>query len=96
MTENTVRLIVACIGLIGSLTGVFVGYFATIKKQSVENARHEQEQKDQFDRLFSELYEVKKRLDEHNHYAEKIGSIEKSIVSICKDIEYLRKDKDEK
>ena len=94
MDENTVKIIVAIIGLVGSLAGVLIGYFTTAKKQSIENARREQEQKDQFERLFSEMNEVKKRLDEHNHYAEKFGSIEKSIISISKDVEYLRKDKE--
>lgn len=93
MNENTAKIIVAIIGLVGSLFGVMVGYFTTAKKQSIENVRREQQQKDQFERLFSEMNEVKKRLDEHNHYAEKFGSIEKTIVSISKDLEYLRKDK---
>lgn len=93
MNENAVKIIVAIIGLVGSLFGVMVGYFTTVKKQSIENVRREQEQKDQFERLFSEMNEVKKRLDEHNHYAEKFGRIEQSIISISKDVEYLRKDK---
>lgn len=91
--ENIVRILVALITLFGTLIGVFMGYHTKNKKQVVQEAKREQEQKDQFDRLFSEMKAIKKRLDTHNSYAEKFGDIEKSIVSIKKDIEYIRKDK---
>lgn len=51
----------------------------------------EQKQQDMFDRMFDELDAVKKRLDTHNHYAEKFGSIEKSMIAMQKDIEYIKK-----
>ena len=38
------------------------------------------------------MAQIKHRVDQHNHYAEKFGSIEKSMVSMQKDIEYIRKD----
>lgn len=91
--ENIVNIVVALITLFGTLIGVFMGYHTKNKKQVVQDAKREQEQKDQFDRLFSEMKAIKKRLDIHNSYAEKFGDIEKSIVSIKKDIEYIRKDK---
>lgn len=36
------------------------------------------------------MKKVEEKLDEHNGYAEKLGSIEIAIVKIQKDIEYLR------
>ena len=91
--ENIVRIVVAIITLFGTLIGVVMGYYTKNKKQLVSEAKREQAQNDQFKRLFSEMTEIKKRLDTHNSYAEKFGEIEKSIVSIKKDIEYIRKDK---
>ena len=93
MTEdNIVKIIVAIIALIGTILGFVSGIIYRSKKQAIVDARREQEQKDNFKQLFDEMAGIKRRLDEHNHYAEKFGSIEKSLVSMQKDIEYIRKD----
>ena len=88
-------IIVALIGLTGVCCGGLFGYMGRSKKQAIREAMREQEQKDMFVKIFEEMRQIRTRLDEHNSYADKIGSIEKSIISIKKDIEYLRKDKDE-
>ena len=107
MGENEVKIIVAIIGLIGTLVGGFSTYFITSKKQAIQDAKREQNQKDQFDNLFSELTSVKKRLDEHNHYAEKFAEntkdvaiinerqqiLYKAVEKIQKDIDYLKSDR---
>lgn len=36
------------------------------------------------------MKKVEERLDEHSGYAEKLNSIEKAIVAIQKDIEYIK------
>lgn len=36
------------------------------------------------------MKKVEEKLDEHNGYAEKLGSIEIAIVAIQKDIEYIK------
>lgn len=92
MDDAQAKIIVALIGFFGSIAGVIIGYFTSSKKQLIDSARREQAQKDQFERLFAEMSEVKKRLDEHNHYAEKFGNIEKTIIGMGKDLEYLRKE----
>lgn len=89
-------IIVALIGLTGVCCGGLFGYMGRSKKQAIREAMRQQEQSDMFSKIFEEMQQIKTRLDEHNNYAEKIGRIEKSIISIKKDIEYLRKDKDEK
>lgn len=91
--DNIVKILVALIALGGTILGFISGMMAKARKQAVVDAKREQEQKDQFKRMFDEMDAIKKRLDTHNHYAEKIGDIEISIVSIKKDIEYIRKDK---
>lgn len=36
------------------------------------------------------LENIEKRLDQHNHYAEKLGEISIALTAIKKDIEYIR------
>ena len=107
MDDNQVKIIIAIIGLIGTLIGGFSSYFVTSKKQAIQDAKREQNQADQFNSLFNELNGVKKRLDEHNHYAEKFAdysktiaiigerqaTINKSIEKLQKDIDYLKSDR---
>lgn len=90
MSEN---IIVALITLFGTLVGVFVGFAGKAKKQAVNDAIREQQQTDRFSELTKEMSEIKKRLDIHNNYAEKFGEVKECIISIQKDIEYLRKGK---
>lgn len=90
--DNIVKIIVALIALFGTILGFITGFVARIKKQAIIDARREEEEKNLFNRIFDELEGVKHRLDEHNHYAQKFGKIEKTIVAIQKDIEYIRKD----
>ena len=87
------EIIIALIGFAGVTVGALFGYLGKSKKQAIKEAIRDQEKADQLEKLFDELHEVKIRLDEHNHYAEKIGSIERSIAVMQKDIEYIRKDK---
>lgn len=93
MDDATAKIIVGLLGLLGTILGLIAGYFGRSRKRAVEEAKREQEQTDLFNRLFTEMDDIKKRLDEHNHYAEKIGGMEITLTAICKDIEYLRKAK---
>lgn len=93
MEDNSVNIIIAIIGLVGTVVGALLGYFGKTKKQAIEDARREQEQADFMKEIKNEMVEIKKKLDTHNHYAERIGRIEKSIVSIEKDISFLGKAK---
>lgn len=90
--DNVVKIIVAIIALIGTTLGFIGGIIVRSKKQAVIDAKREQKQNDTFNKLFDEMAGIKQRLDQHNHYAEKFGTIEKSIISMQKDIEYIRKD----
>lgn len=90
MDANTTTILVSVIGLIGTVIGAVLTYLAKSRKMAVEEAKREQKQNDQFDKIFDELGGIKRRLDEHNHYAEKLGSIEKSLLSVNKDIEFMK------
>ena len=90
------EIIKALIGLIGVCVGAIIGYMGKSKKRSINDAKKEQKQNDTMNLLLEEMNEIKKRLDEHNKYAEKFSDIDKTLISIKKDIQYIRKDIDEK
>lgn len=83
---------ISIIGFAGVCVGAIFGYMGKSRKHAAQDAKREQEQRDLFTQLFNAMEEVKKRLDEHNHYAEKFGEIKLDIAGIKKDIEYIRKD----
>ena len=93
MNDVQAKIIVALIGLLGTILGILGGFYARSRKQAIEEAKREQNQADQFDKLFTEMNDIKKRLDTHNKYAEKFGEIEITLAGIKKDIEYIRKEK---
>lgn len=79
-------IIVGCLAVIGS----YVGNISISRRKSKEDAIKEAERETrQEDRMRA----IEHKLDIHNGYAEKLGSIEKSMIAMQKDIEYLRKDK---
>lgn len=83
---------ISIIGFAGVCVGAIFGYMGKSRKHAALDAKREQEQRDLFTQLFKALEDVKRRLDEHNHYAEKFGEIKLDIAGIKKDIEYIRKD----
>ena len=84
MDDSQAKIIVAIIALIGTLFGGVLGYIGKSRKIAIDEAKREQEQADLFNKIFEEMKDIKKKLDEHNHYAEKFGEIEKSIIAIKK------------
>lgn len=90
------EIIVSLIGFAGVCVGALFGYMGKSRKRVAEEARRDQQQKDRWTKVLEEMTQIKERLDQHNKYAEKFADIDKSLVSIKKDIEYIRKEKDEK
>lgn len=79
-------IIVGILAVLGS----YLGNVALTTKKAKEDALKDKERETrQEDRMRS----IEKKLDEHNKYAEKLGSIDKTLISMQKDIEYLRKAK---
>lgn len=85
------EIIVALIGASAVVASALLGYFTALKRNAVEEARREQEQQDNFKQIFKRFDAVDKRLDEHNHYAEKFSEVAKTMTAMQKDIEYLKK-----
>lgn len=77
-------IIVAILAVLGS----YLGNVALTRRKSREDALAEAEHQAI---LNERMKSIEQKLDEHNKYAEKLTSIEKSMVSMQKDIEYLRK-----
>jgi len=83
MDANTLTLVGAIITGFMTLVGVIINARVQSEKQKLENDKRDQRTDDR-------LSSIEKKLDIHNGYAEKFGEIEKSIVSIRKDIEYIK------
>lgn len=79
-------IIVGILAVLGSYLG---NVALTRKKARLDEIKEIERETRQEDRMRS----IETKLDEHNRYAEKLGSIEKSLVAMQKDIEYLRKEK---
>ena len=93
MSDVQAKIIVALIGLLGTILGILAGFYGRSRKNAIEEAKREQQQADLFKSIFQEMEEIKKRLDIHNRYAEKFSEVNETIISIKKDIEYIRKEK---
>lgn len=97
VVEVVVPIVTGVLAVIGSFTGNYAMSLKKSREDAIKDAEREQSQRDQFDRLFAENMEIKKRLDEHNHYAEKFAENSKQIaviierqVQMQKDIDYLK------
>ena len=79
-------IIVGAIAAIASIVGNISIYKKKSKEDAIREAERETRQEDR-------MRAIEHKLDIHNGYAEKLGSIEISMVAMQKDIEYLRKAK---
>ena len=79
MTE----IITAILALIGSILGSLTISLRKRRVDEIKDAEREARQAEQ-------MKEIEKKLNEHNGYASKISSIEKSLIAIQKDIEFIK------
>lgn len=84
------NIIVSIIGGIVAIVVALIGLLQIRKKQDIANEVMKQQFSDNFKEIFRRFDETDKRLDEHNHYAEKITGVTIDIATIKKDIEYLK------
>lgn len=85
-------VIVGMISVVGSVIVQLIVSASKARESDAKMAAHEQQQKDQLDMILEEQKEIKKRLDQHNGYAEKFANSEKAITAVQKDVEYIKKD----
>lgn len=68
----------------------YLSYLKIYKQHKIDDAVREQRQLDHLDKIDEKIATLTKKVDEHNHYAEKLGSIAVSLAAMSKDIEYLK------
>lgn len=91
MSESVlIAIITGVLAVLGSYVGNVSISRKKAREDAIREAEREQQQKDQLTMIFNEQKEIKKRLDKHNAYAEKFAKTEKAMVSLQKDIEYLK------
>lgn len=75
----------------------FLGNLVLSKRKSheeeIKEAKKQQYQDDRDDYFDEQIKIIKKKLDEHNHYAKKFESVDIKMTAMQKDIEYLTKGK---
>lgn len=89
-------IIVGLIAAFGSYAGNVAITAKKAQEDAIRDAEREQAQKDQLAMILDEQVEIKKRLDQHNGYAEKFAETKTAIVAMQKDIEYLRNERSKK
>lgn len=90
---------IAIISLISATIVAVLGFLGNIiinKRKSVEDemkeAKRQQYNEDRDDYFDEQIGIIKKKLDEHNHYAKKFEEVNIKLAGMQKDIEYLRAD----
>lgn len=78
------EIIIALITGLCAVAGNYLISRKTSREDAIRDAQREQKQCDRLD-------EIEHKLDIHNGYAEKLGTISESMVAMKKDIEYLKK-----
>ena len=94
MSEEIIApLITGVLAVIGSFVGNYAIAIKKSREDAIKEAEREQAQKDQ-------LENINKRLDEHNHYAEKfaknsekLADVDIKLAQLQKDVEYLKSDR---
>lgn len=82
----TEAVIVAIITAVSTIAGSWLVNRKEFHKDEIKRAK-----RDQF--IDSNLELIQKKLDEHNHYAEKFGEIEKAIVRIDTTLKAINKER---
>ena len=84
-------IIVALISSVGGIIGAYLAVRKGSQEQEIKNAQREQRQADRLDSIDEKIKRLEKKVDEHNVYGRKFGEVATSLVSMAKDIEYLKK-----
>lgn len=94
MDNNAISWTPVIVALISSIGGIIGAYLAVRKgsqEQEIKNAQREQRQADRLDSIDEKIKRLEKKVDEHNEYGRKFGEVATSLVSMAKDIEYLKR-----
>lgn len=84
-------IIVALISSVGGIIGAYLAVQKGNRERDIKDAQREQRQADRLDSIDEKIKRLEKKVDEHNEYGRKFGEVATSLVSMAKDIEYLKK-----
>ena len=84
-------IIVAIISSIGGIIGAYLAVQKGNREREIKDAQREQRQADRLDSIDEKIKRLEKKVDEHNEYGRKFGEVATSLVSMAKDIEYLKR-----
>ena len=93
MDNNAISWTPIIVAIISSLGGIIGAYLAVQKgnqEREIKDAQREQRQADRLDVIDEKISRLEKKVDEHNGYGKKFGEVATSLVSMAKDIEYLK------
>lgn len=91
MEIDVTPIIVAVITSLGGILGAFLAVRKGNREREINDAIREQKQTDRLNSIDEKITRLEKKVDIHNGYAEKFGTISQTLVSLSKDVEYLRK-----
>ena len=96
----TNEVVIAIISLISASVVAGFGFLGQVilnrkkdAEERIKEAKKQQYQDDRDDYFDEQIKIIKKKLDEHNHYAKKFESVDIKMTAMQKDIEYLTKGK---
>lgn len=90
MDSSMAQLLGTIITAIAGVTGAYLAVRKSAQEQEIKNAQREQRQSDRLDSIDEKIKRLEKKVDEHNEYGKKFGEVATSLVSMAKDIEYLK------
>ena len=89
-TTNITSIIVAFISSLGGVIGASLAVRRVSREQEIKDAQREQRQSDKLENIEEKIQKLERKVDEHNEYGKKFGEVATSLVSMAKDIEYLK------
>ena len=91
MDSSTAQLLGTIITAVAGIAGAYLAVRKGSQEQEIKNVQREQRQSDRLDSIEEKIGRLEKKVDEHNGYGKKFGEVATSLVSMAKDIEYLKK-----
>lgn len=90
MDSSIAQLLGTIITAVAGVSGAYLAVRKGSQEQEIKNAQREQRQSDRLDAIDEKIKRLEKKVDEHNEYGRKFGEVATSLVSMAKDIDFLK------
>lgn len=90
MDSSIAQLLGTIITAVAGVAGAYLAVQKGNRERDIKDAQREQRQADRLDSIDEKIKRLEKKVDEHNEYGRKFGEVATSLVSMAKDIEYLK------